>query len=327
VRSRLAFSVHQFFHERGFVYVHTPIITGSDCEGAGELFRVTTLNAADMPRDTNGVVDYAKDFFARPTYLTVSGQLEAEALALALSKVYTFGPTFRAENSNTSRHASEFWMIEPEMAFCDLNGNMDLAEEFVKYLIADARKHCPDEMELFAKFVDKELLARLDFVVDRPFQRITYRDAVDLLKKSGEKFEFPIDYGLNLQSEHERWLTEKHFKCPVTVFSFPKEIKPFYMRLNDDGKTVAAMDLLVPGIGEIVGGSQREERLAMLEENMRRHNMNPADYKWYLDLRRYGTAPHSGFGLGFERMLMFVTGVPNIRDVIPFARTPGSAEF
>jgi asparaginyl-tRNA synthetase len=328
VRSRLAFAAHQFFQERGFVFIHTPIITSSDCEGAGELFRVTTLDpAAAELRTTDGEIDYTKDFFARPTYLTVSGQLEAEALALALSKVYTFGPTFRAENSNTSRHASEFWMIEPEMAFCDLNGNMDLAEEFVKYLIADARKDCPDEMELFAKFVDKELLARLDFVVERPFQRITYSDAVDLLRKSGEKFEFPIDYGLNLQSEHERWLTEKHFKCPVTVFNFPKAIKPFYMRLNEDGKTVAAMDLLVPGIGEIVGGSQREERLEMLEENMRRHKMDPADYKWYLDLRRYGTAPHSGFGLGFERMLMFITGVPNIRDVIPFARTPGSAEF
>jgi asparaginyl-tRNA synthetase len=328
VRSRLAFAAHQFFQERGFVFIHTPIITSSDCEGVGELFRVTTLDpAAAELRTTDGEIDYTKDFFARPTYLTVSGQLEAEALALALSKVYTFGPTFRAENSNTSRHASEFWMIEPEMAFCDLNGNMDLAEEFVKYLIADARKDCPDEMELFAKFVDKELLARLDFVVERPFQRITYSDAVDLLRKSGEKFEFPIDYGLNLQSEHERWLTEKHFKCPVTVFNFPKAIKPFYMRLNEDGKTVAAMDLLVPGIGEIVGGSQREERLEMLEENMRRHKMDPADYKWYLDLRRYGTAPHSGFGLGFERMLMFITGVPNIRDVIPFARTPGSAEF
>jgi asparaginyl-tRNA synthetase len=328
VRSRLAFAVHQFFQERGFVFIHTPIITSSDCEGAGELFRVTTLDpAAAELRMTDGEIDYTKDFFARPTYLTVSGQLEAEALALALSKVYTFGPTFRAENSNTSRHASEFWMIEPEMAFCDLNGNMDLAEEFVKYLIADARKHCPDEMELFAKFVDKELLARLDFVAERPFQRITYSDAVDLLRKSGEKFEFPIDYGLNLQSEHERWLTEKHFKCPVTIFNFPKEIKPFYMRANDDGKTVAAMDLLVPGIGEIVGGSQREERLDVLEGNMRGHKMDPADYKWYLDLRRYGTAPHSGFGLGFERMLMFITGVPNIRDVIPFARTPGSAEF
>ena len=326
VRSRLAFAVHQFFQERGFVYVHTPIITGSDCEGAGELFRVSTIDIKNPPKK-NGEIDFAQDFFARPTYLTVSGQLEAEAFALALSKVYTFGPTFRAENSNTSRHASEFWMIEPEMAFCDLNGNMDLAEEFVKYLIADAREHCPDEMELFAKFVDKELLPRLDFVVERPFQRVAYADAVDLLKKSGEKFEFPVDYGLNLQSEHERWLTEKHFKCPVTVFNFPKEIKPFYMRFNDDGKTVTAMDLLVPGIGEIVGGSQREERLEMLKENMRQHGMDPADYKWYLDLRRYGTVPHSGFGLGFERMLMFITGVSNIRDVIPFARTPGSAEF
>jgi asparaginyl-tRNA synthetase len=326
VRSRLSFAVHQFFQERGFVYVHTPIITGSDCEGAGELFRVSTIDIKNPPRK-NADIDFAQDFFARPTYLTVSGQLEAEAFALALSKVYTFGPTFRAENSNTSRHASEFWMIEPEMAFCDLNGNMNLAEEFVKYLIADAKHHCPDEMELFARFVDKELLPRLDFVVERPFQRIAYADAVDLLKKSAETFEFPIDYGLNLQSEHERWLTEKHFKCPVTVFDFPKEIKPFYMRLNDDGKTVAAIDLLVPGIGEIVGGSQREERFEMLEENMHRHNMDPADYKWYLDLRRYGTVPHSGFGLGFERMLMFITGVPNIRDVIPFARTPGSAEF
>jgi asparaginyl-tRNA synthetase len=307
--------------------VHTPIITGSDCEGAGELFRVTTLDPKKMPRTADGEIDYTKDFFARPTYLTVSGQLEAEAFALALSKVYTFGPTCRAENSNTSRHASEFWMIEPEMAFCDLNGNMDLAEEFVKYLIADARKNCPEEMDLFARFVDKELFARLDFVVERPFQRITYGDAIDLLKKSGEKFEFPIDYGLNLQSEHERWLTEKHFRCPVTLFNYPKEIKPFYMRLNDDGKTVTAMDLLVPGIGEIVGGSQREERLDVLEQNMRRHKMDPADYKWYLDLRSYGTVPHSGFGLGFERMLMFITGVSNIRDVIPFARTPGSAEF
>jgi asparaginyl-tRNA synthetase len=326
VRSRLAFAVHQFFQDRGFVYVHTPIITGSDCEGAGELFRVSTIDVKNAPRK-NGDIDYAQDFFARQTYLTVSGQLEAEAFACALTKVYTFGPTFRAENSNTSRHASEFWMIEPEMAFCDLTGNMDLAEELVKYLIGDARKQCAEELELFAKFVDKDLLARLDFVIERPFQRITYTEAVDLLKKSGEKFEFPIDYGSNLQSEHERWLTEKHFKCPVTVFNFPKEIKPFYMRSNDDGGTVAAIDLLVPGIGEIVGGSQREERLEMLEDNMRRHNMNPADYKWYLDLRRYGTVPHSGFGLGFERMLMFITGISNIRDVIPFARTPGSAEF
>ncbi|HEY6207337.1 MAG TPA: asparagine--tRNA ligase [Chthoniobacterales bacterium] len=327
VRSRLAFAIHQFFQERGFVYVHTPIITASDCEGAGELFRVSTVDPSNPPRRADSSIDYTKDFFARCTYLTVSGQLEAEAFACALSKVYTFGPTFRAENSNTSRHASEFWMIEPEMAFCDLQGNMDLAEELVKYLIRDVRENCAEDMELFAKFVDKELLARLDFVLDRQFQRVTYTEAVELLEKSGEKFEFPIAHGLNLQSEHERWLTEKHFKAPVTIFNYPKEIKPFYMRLNDDGKTVTAMDLLVPGIGEILGGSQREERLEVLEQNMRRHKMDLSDYKWYLDLRRYGTVPHSGFGLGFERMLMFVTGVSNIRDVIPFARTPGSAEF
>ncbi len=327
VRSRLAFAIHHFFQERGFVYVHTPIITGSDCEGAGELFRITTIDAKNPPRTDRGEIDYARDFFARSTYLTVSGQLEAEAFACALTNVYTFGPTFRAENSNTSRHANEFWMIEPEMAFCDLNGDMDLAEEMVKYLIRDVRANCPDELELFGKFVDKELLARLDFVLERPFQRITYTEAVALLLQSGEKFEFPVEEGANLQSEHERWLTEKHFKCPVTVFNYPKEIKPFYMRLNDDGKTVTAMDVLVPGIGEIVGGSQREERLEVLEANMRRHDLDPADYKWYLDLRRYGTVPHAGFGLGFERMLMFVTGVANIRDVIPFARTPGSAEF
>jgi asparaginyl-tRNA synthetase len=327
VRSRLAFAIHQFFQERGFVYVHTPIITGSDCEGAGELFRVTTIEVKNPPRTKEGEIDYARDFFARQTFLTVSGQLEAEAFACALSKVYTFGPTFRAENSNTSRHANEFWMVEPEMAFTDLNGNMDLAEQIVKYLIYDIQSTCEEELGLFAKFVDKDLIARLDFVIERPFQRLTYTDAIALLKKSGEKFEFPVEYGLNLQSEHERWLTEKHFKCPVTVFNYPKEIKPFYMRLNDDDKTVTAMDLLVPGIGEIVGGSQREERLDVLEANMRRHDLDPADYKWYLDLRRYGTVPHSGFGLGFERMLMFITGVANIRDVIPFARTPGSAEF
>jgi asparaginyl-tRNA synthetase len=327
VRSRLAFAIHQFFQDRGFVYVHTPIITGSDCEGAGELFRITTIDAKNPPRTGDGGIDYAKDFFARSTYLTVSGQLEAEAFACALKNVYTFGPTFRAENSNTSRHANEFWMIEPEMAFCDLDRDMDVAEELVKYLIADVRKHCPDEVELFSKFVDKELLARLDFVCERPFQRLSYTDAVDLLLKSGQKFEFPVAYGTNLQSEHERWLTEQHFKSPVTVFNYPKEIKPFYMRLNDDNETVTAMDVLVPGIGEIVGGSQREERLDVLEDNMRRHKLDPADYKWYLDLRRYGTVPHAGFGLGFERMLMFVTGVSNIRDVIPFARTPGSAEF
>ena len=327
VRSRLAFAIHRFFQDRDFFYLNAPIITGSDCEGAGELFRVTTIDPNNAPRKANGEIDYGRDFFARATYLTVSGQLEAEAFASALSKVYTFGPTFRAENSNTSRHANEFWMIEPEMAFTDLGRNMDLAEELVKYLIHQIRNNSPDELALFAKFADGELLARLDFVVDRPFQRTSYAEAVELLVKSGEKFEFPVGYGLNLQSEHERWLTEKHFKCPVTVFNYPKEIKPFYMRLNDDDRTVTAMDLLVPGIGEIVGGSQREERLEVLEKSMRRHKMNPTDYKWYLDLRRYGSVPHSGFGLGFERMLMFVTGVSNIRDVIPFARTPGNAEF
>jgi asparaginyl-tRNA synthetase len=326
VRSRLAFAIHRFFQERGFVYVHTPIITGSDCEGAGELFRVSTIDPNNPPR-RNGELDYSKDFFGRSTFLTVSGQLEAEAFACALSKVYTFGPTFRAENSNTSRHASEFWMIEPEMAFCDLAGDMDLAEELVKYLIRDMREECAADLELFGKFVDKELLARLDFVLERSFRRITYREAIELISGSGAKFEFPVEYGLNLQSEHERWLTEQHFKAPATIFNYPKEIKPFYMRLNDDEKTVAAMDLLVPGIGEIVGGSQREERRQVLEANMKQQEMNPTDYKWYLDLRQYGTVPHSGFGLGFERMLMFVTGVSNIRDVIPFARTPGSAEF
>jgi len=327
VRSRLAYAIHQFFQDRGFAYVHTPIITGSDCEGAGELFRVTTLDLKNLPRREDGEIDCAKDFFARPTYLTVSGQLEAEAFACALSKVYTFGPTFRAENSNTSRHASEFWMIEPEMAFCDLTGNMDLAEDFVKYLIRDIRTHCSEDLELFAKFVDKGLLERLDFVVERPFQRVSYTEAVELLTKSGHKFEYPVEYGTNLQSEHERYLTEQHFKCPTTVYNYPKEIKPFYMRLNDDDRTVTAMDVLVPGIGEIIGGSQREERLGVLEANMARHHLDPKDYGWYLDLRRYGTVPHAGFGMGFERMLMFVTGVSNIRDVVPFARTPGNAAF
>jgi len=327
VRSRLAYAIHQFFQERGFAYVHTPIITGSDCEGAGELFRVTTLDLKNLPKKEDGSIDHAQDFFARPTFLTVSGQLEAETFACALGNVYTFGPTFRAENSHTSRHASEFWMIEPEMAFCDLQGDMDLAEEFVKYLIGDIRTHCAEDLELFAKFVDPQLLARLDLVAQRPFRRISYTEAVDLLQKCGQTFEYPVEYGTNLQSEHERYLTEQVFKCPVTVYNYPKEIKPFYMRLNDDQRTVTAMDVLVPGIGEIVGGSQREERLEVLLANMERHQLNPKDYQWYLDLRRYGTVPHAGFGLGFERMLMFVTGVANIRDVIPFARTPGSAAF
>ena len=318
-RSRLAYAIHQFFQEKRFVYVHTPIITASDCEGAGEMFRVTTLNEDET--DTND------DFFGKPTYLTVSGQLEVETFACALSNVYTFGPTFRAENSNTTRHASEFWMIEPEMAYCDLEGDMDLAEEMIHYLITDTLEHCAEDLELFGKFVDKGLLERLRSVSDQAFQRISYTDAVKILESSGMEFEYPIEWGMNLQTEHERFLTEEHFKGPVTVHDYPKAIKPFYMRVNDDGKTSAAMDLLVPGIGEIIGGSQREERLDILIKNMEDNNISKEDYSWYSDLRRYGTVPHSGFGLGFERMLMFVTGVANIRDVIPFPRTPGSAEF
>ena len=320
VRSRLAFAVHQFFQERDFVYVHTPIITASDCEGAGEMFRVTALkgNIDEKPE---------ADFFGKRTYLTVSGQLEGETFACALSNIYTFGPTFRAENSNTARHAAEFWMIEPEMAFCDLLGDMDLAEEFVKAMARYALEHCAEDLALFGKFVDKGLHERLKFVVERPFVRVPYTEAVDLLKQSGKQFEFPVEYGLNLQSEHERFLTEEHFKSPATVFNYPREIKPFYMRLNDDGKTVTAMDVLVPGIGEVIGGAQREERLEQLHENMKLHQLKPEDYWWYVDLRRFGTVPHAGFGLGFERLLMFLTGVPNIRDVIPFARTPGNAEF
>ena len=318
-RSRLAYAIHQFFQEKGFVYVHTPIITASDCEGAGEMFRVTTLNENET--DTNN------DFFGKPTYLTVSGQLEVETFACALSNVYTFGPTFRAENSNTTRHASEFWMIEPEMAYCDLEGDMDLAEEMIHSLITDTLEHCAEDLELFGKFVDKGLLERLRSVSDQAFQRISYTDAVKILESSGMEFEYPIEWGMNLQTEHERFLTEEHFKSPVTVHDYPKSIKPFYMRVNDDGKTSAAMDLLVPGIGEIIGGSQREERLDVLMKNMEENNISKEDYSWYSDLRRYGTVPHSGFGLGFERMLMFVTGVANIRDVIPFPRTPGSADF
>ncbi|MDF9832459.1 asparaginyl-tRNA synthetase [Ereboglobus sp. PH5-5] len=327
VRSRLAYAIHQFFQERGYFYVHTPIITASDCEGAGEMFRVSTLDADKPPRAEDGSVDFASDFFARQSFLTVSGQLEAETFACALSNVYTFGPTFRAENSNTSRHAAEFWMIEPESAFLDLFGNMDLAESFVKYLVADAREHCAADLEFFGKFVDKELNARLDFVLQRPFQRCSYTEAIEILEKSGRKWEHPVKWGDNMQSEHERFLAEEHFKCPVTVYDYPKTLKPFYMRVNDDGKTVRAMDVLVPGIGEIIGGSQREERLNVLRENMAAHGLAEKDYWWYLDLRKYGTVPHSGFGMGFERMLMFVTGVANIRDVIPFARTPGSADF
>ncbi len=320
MRSKLAYAVHQFFQERDFVYVHTPIITASDCEGAGEMFRVTSLkgNIDEKPET---------DFFSKPTYLTVSGQLEGETFACALSNIYTFGPTFRAENSNTARHAAEFWMIEPEMAFCDLEGDMQLGEEFIKAMARYALEHCAEDLGLFGKFVDKTLHERLKFVVDRPFVRAPYTEAIDILHKSGKKFEFPVQYGLNLQSEHERFLTEEHFKSPVTVYNYPREIKPFYMRLNDDGKTVTAMDVLVPGIGEVIGGAQREERMEQLLENMKLHKLKPEDYWWYLDLRKYGSVPHAGFGLGFERLLMFLTGVSNIRDVIPFARTPGNVEF
>lgn len=319
-RSNLAFAVHEFFQRRDFVHVHTPIITASDCEGAGEMFRVTTLKGRPGERPE-------ADFFGRPSYLTVSGQLEAETFACALSNVYTFGPTFRAENSNTARHAAEFWMIEPEMAFCDLEGDMDLGEEFVRAMARHTLEHCAEDLALFAKFVDPELPARLRFVVERPFTRVPYTEAVEILKKSGRSFAFPVEYGQNLQSEHERFLTEEHFKSPTTVFNYPRAIKPFYMRLNDDQQTVTAMDVLVPGIGEIIGGAQREERLEQLRDNLKFHHLSEADYWWYTDLRKYGTVPHAGFGLGFERLLMFLTGVANIRDVIPFARTPGHAEF
>ncbi len=319
-RSRMAYAIHRFFQERDFVCVHTPIITASDCEGAGEMFRVTTL-----PDDSRAKA--TEDFFGKKAYLTVSGQLEGETFACALSNIYTFGPTFRAENSNTSRHAAEFWMIEPEIAFCDLEGDMDLAEEMVKYLCKEMLENHEGDLEVFARFVDKGLKERLEFVATRPFKRISYTDAVELLQKSGKKFSYPVEFGLNLQSEHERWLTEEHFKCPVTVYNYPKEIKPFYMRLNDDGKTVTAMDVLVPGIGEIIGGSQREERLDVLLDNFKKHNLDPEVYGWYADLRKYGSVPHAGFGLGFERLLMFVTGMANIRDVIPYARTPGHCEF
>jgi asparaginyl-tRNA synthetase len=319
-RSRMAYAIHRFFQERDFIYVHTPIITASDCEGAGEMFRVTTLTDDKASRE-------AEDFFGKRAFLTVSGQLEGEAFACALSNIYTFGPTFRAENSNTSRHAAEFWMIEPEVAFCDLQGDMDLAEEMVKFLVTEILEHHEGDLDVFTKFVDKDLRSRLEFVASRSFERITYTDAVELVRGSGVTFDYPCEYGLNLQSEHERWLTEVHFKQPVTVFNYPKEIKPFYMRLNDDGRTVTAMDVLVPGIGEIIGGSQREERLDVLLGNFAKHGLDAENYGWYADLRRYGSVPHAGFGLGFERLLMFVTGMGNIRDVIPFARTPGHCEF
>ncbi|MGC6425696.1 MAG: asparagine--tRNA ligase [Akkermansiaceae bacterium] len=317
MRSRLSYAVHRFFNERDFTYVHTPVITASDCEGAGEIFQVTT-NGAGKPEE---------DFFHKQAFLTVSGQLEGEAFATALSNIYTFGPTFRAENSHTSRHAAEFWMIEPEMAFCDIEGDMDLAQDFIKFLVKDVLENNEGDLSIFEKFVDKGLRPRLEKLADSAFARMTYTEAVDRLLASGKTFDYPVEWGVNLQSEHERYLCEEVVDGPLTVYNYPKDIKPFYMRANDDGKTVTAMDVLVPGVGEIIGGSQREERYDILKANMDEENLSLADYGWYLDLRKYGTVPHAGFGAGFERLLMYVTGMQNIRDVIPFARTPGTCEF
>ena len=327
VRSVVAQAIHRFFDEKGFVYVHTPILTGSDCEGAGEMFQVTTLNLGDPPRTKDGKVDCSQDFFGRSANLTVSGQLYGEAYALAFRDIYTFGPTFRAENSYTARHAAEFWMIEPEMAFCDLAGNLEVAEAMVKAVIRSVMERCPDELAFFNEFVDKGLIARLENVVGSEFQRITYTEAVEQLQKSGAQFKYPVEWGCDLQTEHERYLTEQVYNKPVFVTDYPKDIKAFYMRLNDDGKTVAAMDCLVPGVGEIIGGSQREERLDVLKRRIEETGMHLEDYDWYLDLRKYGGVKHAGFGLGFERIIMYVTGMANIRDVLPFPRTAGSMEM
>lgn len=327
VRSEVAFAIHSFFHDRGFVYVHTPIITASDCEGAGEMFRVTTINPENPPRDENGKVDYSKDFFGKPANLTVSGQLSGETYAMAFGKIYTFGPTFRAENSNTARHAAEFWMIEPEIAFADLDDDMALAWDMIKHIINHVMTSCRAEIEFFNKFVDKTLLERLEFLKTADYAKVTYTEAVDILLKSGKEFKYPVYWGADLQTEHERYLTEEVYKKPIFVTDYPKEIKAFYMRLNDDGKTVAAMDLLVPGVGEIIGGSQREERLDVLTARMKELGLKEEDYWWYINLRRYGGTKHAGFGLGFERIIMYLTGVSNIRDVIPYPRTVGNAEF
>ncbi|MBQ6949568.1 MAG: asparagine--tRNA ligase [Firmicutes bacterium] len=327
VRSLVAYAIHQFFQEQNFVYVHTPIITGSDCEGAGEMFRVTTLDMDNPPRDEEGNIDYSKDFFGKETSLTVSGQLQGETYALAFRNIYTFGPTFRAENSHTGRHASEFWMIEPEMSFTDLAGNMEVAEAMIKYIINYVLENAPEEMQFFNSFVDKGLLDRLNHIVNSDFGRVSYTEAVDILLKSGKEFQYPVAWGIDLQTEHERYLTEEVFKKPIFVTDYPKDIKAFYMRLNDDNKTVAACDLLVPGVGEIIGGSQREERYDVLTARMAELGLKEEDYSWYLDLRKYGGVKHSGYGLGFERIIMYITGVSNIRDVLPFPRTPGAAEF
>ncbi len=327
VRSEVAYAIHSFFHDRDFVYVHTPLITASDCEGAGEMFRVTTLDLADVPKTEDGKVDYTKDFFGKSANLTVSGQLEAETYALAYGKVYTFGPTFRAENSNTARHAAEFWMIEPEIAFADLNDDMQLAWDMIKYIIHHVLKNCKQELEFFNSFVDKTLLERLNALADSDYCKVTYTEAIELLQKSGAEFKYPVSWGCDLQTEHERYLTEQVFGKPVFVIDYPKEIKSFYMRLNDDGKTVAAMDLLVPGVGEIIGGSQREEREEVLLARMAECGLKEEDYWWYVNLRRYGGTKHAGYGLGFERIIMYLTGVANIRDVIPYPRTVGNAEY
>ena len=327
VRHCLAMAMHRFFHERGFYWVHTPILTASDAEGAGEMFRVSTLDFAHLPRTPEGAVDFSQDFFGRPAFLTVSGQLNVEGYCLALSKVYTFGPTFRAENSNTSRHLSEFWMVEPEIAFADLTANADLAEEFLRYIFRAVLDERGDDMAFFAERIDKQAVTRLEDFVKSSFARMEYTEAVEILKRSGRAFEFPVEWGVALQAEHERYLCEVHAKRPVVVLNYPKEIKAFYMRANDDGRTVAAMDVLAPGIGEIIGGSQREERLEILDQRITAMGLDPSDYGWYRDLRRYGTVPHAGFGLGFDRAVVYVTGMANIRDVIPYPRTPGSAEF
>ncbi|MEM1256250.1 MAG: asparagine--tRNA ligase [Cyanobacteria bacterium P01_H01_bin.21] len=327
VRNTCANAIHEFFQSRGFLWIHTPILTASDCEGAGEMFTVTSMNLDKLPKGDDGKVDYGQDFFGKPTYLTVSGQLEAEIMAMAFTNVYTFGPTFRAENSNTSRHLAEFWMMEPEMAFCDLEGNMDLAEEFLKFVFKRVLEECADDMEFFNKRIDKTVLETADNIINNEFERITYTDAIKLLEKCDKKFEYPVSWGLDMQSEHERYLAEEYFKKPVIVTDYPTEIKAFYMRLNDGGKTVAAMDVLAPRIGEIIGGSQREERLDVLEKRIAEAGLPKDDYWWYLDLRRYGTVPHAGFGLGFERLVQFMTGMTNIRDVIPFPRTPDNVEF
>lgn len=327
VRHTIAQAIHGFFSTREFLWVNTPIITASDAEGAGSLFRVSTLDLANLPRTPDGKVDFAKDFFGREAFLTVSGQLNVEAYCLALSKVYTFGPTFRAENSNTSRHLAEFWMVEPEIAFADLHDDANLAEALLKHILKTLLAERPEDMAFFDERIEKGLVAKLQGIVESEFVRMDYTEAITILEKAKQKFEFPVKWGIDLQSEHERFLTEQHAQKPVIVMNYPKGIKAFYMRLNEDDRTVAAMDVLAPGIGEIIGGSQREERLEVLRENLAQHHLSEKDYWWYLDLRRYGTVPHAGFGLGFERMLMFVTGVPNIRDVIPFARTPGSADF